>query len=152
MALIGRLFVIVLGYLAAALAAGSILIAIELQEVRGIGLDPIGPIPLAATGFLTIAGTLLLPALVVFAITEALCIRHALVYAVLGALGLVLLACYVNLIRFEPATHLRDAAVAAVMTGAGIVAGMVYWSIAGRKAGGWRKPPSLPSQMPSPGA
>ena len=27
------------------------------------------------------------------------------------------------------------------MTGAGIVAGLVYWMIAGRNAGGWREPP-----------
>ena len=27
------------------------------------------------------------------------------------------------------------------MTGAGIVAGLVYWMIAGRNAGAWREPP-----------
>jgi hypothetical protein len=98
-------------------------------------------------GFFNIAGVLLLPSLIVFAVTETAHIRHPLAYAVLGALGLVLLAWYVGLIRLQPATHFRDGVVAAIMTGAGIVAGIVYWSIAGRNAGGWRKPP-LPSQMP----
>jgi hypothetical protein len=44
-----------------------------------------------------------------------------------------------------------------IMTGAGIVAGVVYWMIAGRNAGVWRiprpplrPPPPLPSQSPLP--
>ncbi|HAR16149.1 MAG TPA: hypothetical protein DCS52_20890, partial [Bradyrhizobium sp.] len=44
-----------------------------------------------------------------------------------------------------------------IMTGAGIVAGLVYWLIAGRTAGAWREPPRplpppppLPSQSPRP--
>jgi hypothetical protein len=43
------------------------------------------------------------------------------------------------------------------MTGAGIVAGFVYWMIAGRNAGAWREPPRplpplppLPSNSPPP--
>jgi hypothetical protein len=151
MALVRRLFGTLLGYFAASLAAGAILIAFELQEWSNAGLN-LPPIWLIVDGFLNISGFLLLPALVLFAITEALYIRAALAYAVLGALGLVLLACFVGLIRLEPATHLRDAIVAAIMTGAGIVAGIVYWSVAGRNAGSWREPPPLPSQMPSPGA
>jgi hypothetical protein len=46
-----------------------------------------------------------------------------------------------------------------IMTGAGIVAGVVYWMIAGRVAGAWREPPPplrppppLPSHSPSPPA
>jgi hypothetical protein len=38
------------------------------------------------------------------------------------------------------------------MTGAGIVAGFVYWMIAGRNAGAWRQPPRplrLPPPLPS---
>jgi hypothetical protein len=36
-----------------------------------------------------------------------------------------------------------------IMTGAGIVAGAVYWMIAGRDAGAWRHPPP-PSKPPPP--
>jgi hypothetical protein len=39
------------------------------------------------------------------------------------------------------------------MTGAGIVAGIVYWMIAGRNAGAWRQPrrvlPTAPPRPPS---
>jgi hypothetical protein len=36
-----------------------------------------------------------------------------------------------------------------IMTGAGIVAGIVYWLVAGRNAGAWRNPPP-PRQPPPP--
>jgi hypothetical protein len=95
--------------------------------------------------------------MLVIAITEAFYVRSALTYAVGG--GLVGLACYLGLVPFDPTTlhfegiirrHLE------IMTGAGIVGGLVYWMIAGRNAGAWREPPRplppLPSQSPSPPA
>ena len=51
------------------------------------------------------------------------------------------LACYLGLIPFDPATLRFDGIVRRhleIMTGAGIVAGVVYWMIAGRNAGAWR--------------
>ena len=36
-----------------------------------------------------------------------------------------------------------------IMTGAGILAGVIYWMIAGRNAGAWRAPP-LPPRRPPP--
>jgi hypothetical protein len=39
-----------------------------------------------------------------------------------------------------------------IMTGAGIVAGLLYWMIAGRNAGAWREPPrplTPPPPLPS---
>ena len=36
-----------------------------------------------------------------------------------------------------------------IMAGAGIIAGLVYWLIAGRNAGAWRVPP-LPRRQPPP--
>jgi hypothetical protein len=35
------------------------------------------------------------------------------------------------------------------MTGAGIVGGLVYWLIAGRRAGTWREPQRQAPPMPS---
>ena len=54
------------------------------------------------------------------------------------------LACYLGLIPFDPATLRFDGIVRRhleIMTGAGIVAGLIYWMIAGRNAGAWREPP-----------
>jgi hypothetical protein len=134
-----RLMVILLGYFAASLAAGAILIGPQLQGWgKMVGGFDSGLIGLIIFGFLQISGVLLLPTLAVVAVTEAFNIRRALVYAILGALGLLLPTCLVRLIEFAPVMQLRDCA---VMTGAGMVAGVIYWSIAGRNAGGWRKPP-----------
>ena len=59
-----------------------------------------------------------------------------LAYALGG--GIVGLACYLGLIPFDPETLRFDGIVRRhleIMTGAGIVAGLVYWMIAGRNAG-----------------
>ena len=63
-------------------------------------------------------------------------------YAAGGALAG--LACYLGLVPFDPATLQFEGIVRRhleIMTGAGIVAGMTYWMIAGRNAGAWREPP-----------
>jgi len=109
-------------------------------------------------GFIFISGFALLPAMLVAAITEAFYIRGALTYAVGG--GLVGLACYLGLVPFDTDTLRFEGIVRRhleIMTGAGIVAGLIYWMIAGRNAGAWRAPPRplrppppLPSHSTSP--
>ncbi len=85
------------------------------------------------------SGFALLPALVLVLITEALSIRSALAYALGGAV--VGLCAYLSLVPFDSET-MRFAAIdhrqLEVMTGAGILAGLVYWIVAGRGAGRWR--------------
>jgi hypothetical protein len=159
MALIGRLFVVFFAFLAACLVAGLIVVlAVLFPEFSDLGTGPIDQDAfniVLGFGFIFISGFALLPALLVVAITEAFYVRGVLTYAVGG--GVVGLACYLGLIPFDPDTlsfhgivrrHLE------IMTGAGIVAGLVYWMIAGRNAGAWREPPRplappLPSQSPS---
>ena len=160
MALIGRLFVILFGFFAACLVAGMIVVgAVLFPELSDLGTGPIdqGALNiLLGFGFIFLSGFALLPAMIVVAITEAFYIRSALAYAVGG--GLVGLACYLGLVPFDPATLRFDGIVRRhleIMTGAGIVAGLVYWMIAGRNAGAWRQPrhplrppPPLPSHSP----
>jgi hypothetical protein len=162
MALIGRLFVILFAFLAACFVAGMIVVgAIMFPEFSDLGAGPVDPGVLDVIlgfGFIFVSGFALVPAMVVVAITEALYIRGALTYAVGG--GLVGLACYLGLVPFD-AEQLRFEGIVRrhleIMTGAGIVAGVVYWMIAGRNAGAWRIPPPLlrppppmPSQSPPP--
>ena len=160
MALIGRLFVILLGFFAACLVAGMIVIgAVLFPEFSDLGSGPIDQGALNVVlgfGFIFISGFALPPAMIVVAITEAFYIRSALSYAVGG--GVVGLACYLGLVPFDSETLRFDGIVRRhleIMTGAGIVAGVVYWMIAGRNAGAWREPPRplrspppLPSQTP----
>jgi hypothetical protein len=153
MALIGRLIVIFIGFLAACLVSGMIVVgALLFPEFSDLGAGPVdqGTIDvILGFGFIFVSGFALLPALVIVAITEAFYIRSVLAYAVGG--GLVGLACYLGLVPFDPDTlhfsgivrrHLE------IMTGAGIVAGAVYWMIAGRNAGAWRHPPPVPKPPP----
>ena len=158
MALIGRLFAILFGFLAACLVAGMIVVlAVLFPEFSDLGNGPIDPGALNIVlgfGFIFISGFALLPAMVVVAITEAFYIRSALAYAVGG--GVVGLACYLGLVPFDPAILRFDGIIRRhleIMTGAGIVAGLVYWMIAGRNAGAWRAPrrvlPPVPPQPPS---
>src|SRR6202047_5242421 len=162
MALIGRLFIILFGFLAACLVAGMIVVvAVLFPEFSDLGSGPVDPGALNVVlgfGFIFISGFALLPALIVVLITEAFYVRGVLTYAVGGAI--VGAACYLGLVPFDPNTLQFDGIIRRhleIMTGAGIVAGLVYWMIAGRNAGAWREPPRplrppppLASQTPSP--
>jgi hypothetical protein len=161
MALIGRLFVILFGFLAACLVAGMIVVgAVLFPEFSDLATGPIDQSAVNIVpgfGFIFISGFALLPATIVVAITEAFYVRGVLTYAVGGGLvsGVLSRPCL-----FDPATLSFDGIVRRhleIMTGAGIVAGLVYWMIAGRNAGAWREPPRplpplppLPSHSPPP--
>src|SRR6202051_559470 len=155
MALIGRLFVVLFGFLAACLVAGIIVVvAVLFPEFSDLGSGPVDPGALNIVlgfGFIFISGFALLPAMLVVAVTEAFYIRGALTYAVGG--GLVGLACYLGLVPFDTATRRFEGIVRRhleIMTGAGIVAGLVYWMVAGRNAGAWREPRRpMPTPLPS---
>jgi hypothetical protein len=156
MALIGRLFVIVFAFLAACFVAGLIVVgAILFPEFADLGEGPIDQGALDVIigfGFIFVSGFALIPALLIALITEAFSIRSVLAYAIGG--GLVGLACYLGLIPFDPDTFHFEGIVRRhmeIMTGAGIVGGLVYWMIAGRNAGAWRRPPQrLPPPPPLP--
>jgi hypothetical protein len=162
MALIGRLFVVLFAFLAACFVAGMIVVgAIMFPEFSDLGAGPVDPGVLNVMlgfGFIFVSGFALVPAMVVVAITEAFYIRSAMTYAVGGAL--VGLACYLGLVPFDTGQLRFEGIVRRhleIMTGAGIIAGVVYWMIAGRNAGAWRvprralrPPPPMPSQSPLP--
>src|SRR5215468_7262629 len=154
MALIGRLCVILFAFLAACLVAGIIVVgAVLFPEFTDLGIGELDPAVnvIVGVGFIFISGFALLPAMIVALITEAFYIRSVLVYAVGGAL--VGAACYLGLIPFDPDTMRFDGIIRRhleIMTGAGIVAGLVYWMIAGRNAGAWRAQPRRPLQPPPP--
>src|ERR1700759_5800478 len=162
MALIGRLFVIFFGFLAACLVAGMIVVtAVLFPDFSDLGAGPVDQSVIdimIGFGFIFISGFALLPAMIIALITEAFSIRGVLTYAIGG--GLVGLACYLGLVPFDTETLRFEGIVRRhleIMTGAGIVAGVIYWMIAGRNAGAWREPrpprpplPPLPSHSPPP--
>ena len=156
MHLIGRLFAIVFGFLAASLVAGAIVVfAVLFPELSALDtgvIDPNAINILLGFGFIFVSGFALLPALVVVAITEFFTIRSVLAYAIGG--GVVGLACYLGLVPFDTASWRFDGIVRRhleVMAGAGIVGGLIYWMIAGRRAG-FMRTPSRPSPPQTPSA
>ncbi len=145
MALIGRLFVIFFGFLAACLVAGIVVVtAVLFPDFSDLGAGPVDQSVidiLIGFGFIFISGFALLPAMIVALITEAFSIRSVLAYAIGGAL--VGVAGYLSLVPFDTDTLRFEGIVRRhmeIMTGAGIVAGLVYWMVAGRNAGAWRAP------------
>jgi hypothetical protein len=136
-----RLVIIVLALLAASLAAGFVVaLAVLLPDVGHLGLETLdeGPFAVLLTfGAIFVSGFALVPALLVVLVSEGLGIRSVLFYALAGALAGV--AIYLSLggvdfgaLAVEGFTR-REAE---IMAGAGIIAGVVYWAIAGRSAGG----------------
>ena len=112
----------------------------EFSDLGGGPIDQSAINVVLGFGFIFLSGFALLPALIVVLITEAFYIRSVLAYAVGGAI--VGAACYLGLIPFDPETMRFDGIVhrhLEIMTGAGIVSGLVYWMIAGRSAGAWRE-------------
>jgi hypothetical protein len=80
---------------------------------------------------LVVGGSLLIPALLVIAICEVLRIRNMFAYMTFGLVVAATLTIYTIGLS-------RDLFNLIVMTVTGIVAGFIYWRIAGRNAGVWR--------------
>ncbi|MGL4262859.1 MAG: hypothetical protein ACRCV5_10050 [Afipia sp.] len=155
MAVIGRLFAIFFGFLAACFVAGAVVIyAIFFPEMNDVSLDfDQGAINLIlGFGFILVSGFALMPALIMALVTEAFSIRHVLAYAIAG--GVAGLCCYLAFIPFDTVNMTFNGIIRRhleVMVGAGILGGVIYWMIAGRNAGAWRiSPPPPPSLPPLP--
>ncbi len=152
MAVIGRLFAVFFGFLAACIVASIVVLwAIFFPEMSDMSIDiDQGAINMVlGFGFVLVSGFALLPALILALITEAFSIRHILAYAVIG--GLAGLFCYLGFIPFDTVNMTFNGIVRRhleVMVGAGILGGVVYWMIAGRNAGVWRALPPAPPPMP----
>ncbi len=88
---------------------------------------------MAGFGFVFVSGFALLPALIMALVTEAFSIRSILFYALGGALFGLGVYLGVHAVRQSAMTFVGvERRELEVMTGAGIVAGLVYWFIAGR--------------------
>jgi len=83
----------------------------------------------------------LLSALPVIAILEVLGVRNKLAHATLGVVIVIGLSSYSGMLHVDGPAYaylLYNFAMPASMVGAGIVAGLIYWRIAGSSAGAWR--------------
>lgn len=155
--ILGQLFLILLGYAGASLAA-SAFIHLMLLGSTGVEADAAPALLMGSILFsipfiaLFVAYFAFMPAAVAIGIGEVLGARDWLFYAIAGA---VVGACVVALfwVWTPPSIELdaelvppRDPMmenpyVLFSLVGAGILGGVAYWAIAGRLAGGWRAEP-----------
>src|SRR5579863_4426993 len=131
---INRLRTVLSGYVAAALAGAIIPVIGYLvlgHMAYGAGIERV-LIPRVAFALVETVGVSLLPVAIVIALTEAFSIQAVFAYVLLGVF--VFVGCAFYLIPHQA----LNVVVLSGMTSAGIVAGLVYWRIAGRNAGRWR--------------
>ena len=146
MSLLGRIVVIIFALLMAIVAAGITLAAgILLLEWQVMDSDPVERVLFFFAAFFAtsyVGAVAFMPALLVIVIAEAARMRRFLYYGIGGAL--VGLASYYGTnmtVRLENTTDVAPVGNALQLAAAaGIIAGLVYWLIAGRNAGRWREP------------
>jgi hypothetical protein len=128
------LIVIPLGFIAACLAAG-LFIALAAYGTGSLDRDTvIWPAIFGVLAAPVIGGLAALPALIVIIMAELLSWRSVLAYLVAG--GAAGLSAY--LLADNTAGAISDTD-AQLSMAAGIVGGLAYWLIAGRKAGAYRR-------------
>jgi hypothetical protein len=140
--MLNRIAIIFLALVIASAAAG-IAIAVAL-----LGPEKSALVGNAESGFWVLVffaaslsgAVLILPLLLLVIVAESFRLRALLLYAIGGAIVLVLgyfMSGFAE--RVDPASaHLPIYHEAAIAGGAGVVFGFVYWLLAGRKAGAWR--------------
>ena len=147
MALIGRFFVIIFAlFLAALTAAIAVTFAVATFALRVPTSDPIDQMFVWGLGLLAsgvAAFGAFLPTLIAIAVAEIFAIRSALIYALGGAAVMLigyysagLASTYAESIDAAPPVISREVEIIAAM---GVVFGLTYWAIAGRRAGAWMK-------------
>jgi len=145
--MIGRIFMILFALIVSMLVAGIVLaIGVLAPDWPWFDSDPVERMLFFTASFLAtsfIGASAFVPALLLIGIGEAVPLRSVLYYAVAGAV--VGLASYFgsnvemrleNTTDVAPVFHPLQLAAAA-----GIIGGFVFWLLAGRNAGRWRKPP-----------
>jgi hypothetical protein len=140
--LVSRLIAVFLAFIASCITAGVVItIGILVNESEDLFAfaDPSVIWWMAGFFVFMVTSVAMLPGIAMIALAEWSGVRSVLVYAAAGGLGLVAFYYgfgYAN--RTGALSGLREAE---IMAGAGIAAGFVYWAIAGRNAGAWRKLP-----------
>jgi len=140
MVLIARIVVVIFAFLVACLAAATVVMVAFLTlgqtDFTRLATDAVAILVVIGLSSVTLSGYALLPSMLIVALAEGFQLRSAFFYALAGgALALVLTFGSDFAINISP-IFARDRE---IMVGAGILAGFIYWAIAGRHAGAWRK-------------
>lgn len=148
MSVIARIVMAFLGYGFACIAASIVLTLGSLAPNWNEVMAPLGPHAGAAesialwsvTGLaaIVIFSVGFLPAMLVIALAEGLALRSAVVYGVMGAALSLAMAYGLDFAGYIATPDGDLARNREVFAAAGIAGGLVYWLIAGRRAGTWK--------------
>ena len=142
MAIISRLFVVVVGYLLACIAASIVLTLGTLtpnwDQMVPEGMPTVAIWAVVGLGAAIIGGTAMLPALLLIAITEGFAWRSIVLYGALGGVLAVALTYGIDFAGYVRGPDSMLAHESEVLAASGIAGGLVYWLFAGRKAGSWK--------------
>jgi hypothetical protein len=142
MAIISRLFVVVVGYLLACIAASIVLTLGTLtpnwDQMVPEGMPTVAIWAVVGLGAAIIGGTAILPALLLIAITEGFAWRSVVLYGVLGGVLALALTYGIDFAGYVRGPDSMLAHENEVLAASGIAGGLVYWLFAGRKAGSWK--------------
>ena len=142
MAIISRVFVVMIAYVLACIAA-SIVLTVGTLTPNWDQMVPEG-MPTAAIwvvvglGSAIIGATALLPALLLIALTEGFAWRSIVLYGVLGGVLALVLTYGIDFAGYVRGPDSMLAHEREVLAASGIAGGLVYWLFAGRKAGLWK--------------
>ncbi len=148
MTVLARIVMALIGYAMSCVAASLVLtigsVAPDWNELTArLGMDSAAAQSAALWWITGVAAIIIfsvgfLPAFLVIALTEGLALRSAVIYGVIGA-ALALAMAYGLDFAGYPASPDGDLARnREVFAAAGIAGGLVYWLIAGRRAGVWK--------------
>jgi hypothetical protein len=143
-ALIVRILMVMLAFLAASVAAATVMaigvLPPEWMDIGDAAVSRASLIAIIGLSAVFISASTLIPAMLLIALAEGFRLRSALFYGIIGAAAA--LACYDGFghgafaLRHSLALFDRESE---VVVAAGIAAGLVYWVLAGRNAGEWRE-------------
>ena len=148
MSVIARIIMAFLGYGFACIAAALVLTLGSLAPNWNEVVTPLGPDgaafqSIALWSVTGIAAVIIfsvgfLPAFLVIALAEGLALRSTVIYGVVGALLALAMAYGLDFAGYIATSEGGLAHNREVFAAAGIAGGLVYWLIAGRRAGAWK--------------
>jgi hypothetical protein len=148
MTVLGRIVMALIGYALACVAASLVLtigsFAPDWNELTTrLGMDSAAAQSAALWWISGVAAIIIfsvgfLPACLVIALAEGLALRSAVIYGVIGAALALAMAYGLDFAGYPAAPDGDLARNREVFAAAGIAGGLVYWMIAGRRAGAWK--------------
>ena len=142
MAIIARLFTVIVAYVLACITASIVLfistLTPEWDQFVPQDMPAAAMWAVVGIGAAIIGGTAIVPALLLIALTEGFAWRSIVLYGVIGGALALALTYGIDFAGFVRGPESMLAHAREVIAASGIAGGLVYWACAGRKAGSWK--------------